>query len=192
MRAEPHHSAEDLAARIRREPRGKIARRLTAIRLALLGQVPEQIGPQVLLSARQVRTWINRYNRGGLDGLLDRKGRGRKGPLSAEQGQRLKQRLQAGPTEADGVCSLRGADVRRILEEEFGVLRCLQAVYGLMHRLGLEPLRPRPRHPNGDPARQEEFKKTSLGSSPRSPPPTPARRSRRGSRTRPASGRRAP
>jgi len=192
MHVEPHHTAEELAARIRREPRAKLARRLTAIRLALLGQAPEQVGPQVLLSARQVRTWISRYNASGLGGLLDREGRGRKGPLTAEQEQRLRQRLRAGPTEADGVCSLRGADVRRVLEEEFGVLRCLQAVYGLMHRLGFEPLRPRPRHPKGDPARREEFKKSCPRSSPRSPPRTPARRSRRGSRTRPASARRAP
>ncbi len=160
MHVEPHQTAEELAARIRCEPRAKLARRLTAVRLALLGQSPEQVGPQVLLSARQVRTWISRYNAAGPDGLLDRAGRGRKGPLTAEQRQRLKERLQAGPTPADGVRSLRGEDVRRILEKEFGVLRCLQAVYGLLHRLGFAPLRPRPRHPKGDAARQEEFKKS--------------------------------
>jgi transposase len=149
-----------LAARIRSEPRAKVARRLTAVRLALLGQAPEQVGSQVLLSARQVRTWITRYNAAGLDGLLDRKGRGRRGSLTAAQEQRLQERLRAGPTPADGVCSLRGEDARRILAEEFGVLRCLQAVYDLLHRPGFAPLRPRPRHPKGDPARQEAFKKS--------------------------------
>jgi putative transposase len=190
MYVQPHHTAEELAARIRTEPRGKLARRLTAVRLALLGQAPEQIGPQVLLPPRQVRTWLSRYNASGLGGLLDRQGKGRKGPLTPQQEELLKQRLEAGPTEADGVCSLRGEDVRRILKEEFGVLRCLQAVYDLLHRLGFSLLRPRPRHPKGDPARQEAFKK----SCPRRPPKrrrhTPDRRSRCGSRTRPASARR--
>jgi transposase len=190
MHVQPHHTAEDLAARIRSEPRAKLARRLTAVRLALLGQAPEQVGPQVLLSPRQVRTWVRRYNAAGLDGLRDRPGRGRKGPLTAAQEQRLKDRLRAGPTPADGVCSLRGEDVRRILAEEFGVLRCLQAVYGLLHRLGFEPLRPRPRHPKGDPARREAFKKSCPRPLRRSPRPTWARRSRSGSRTRPASARR--
>jgi transposase len=190
MHVEPHHTAEELAARIRSEPRAKLARRLTAVRLALLGQSPEQVGPQVLLSARQVRTWIARYNAGGPDGLLDRQGRGRKGPLTPEQQQRLRGRLKAGPTDADGVCALRGEDVRRILAEEFGVTRRLQAVYNLLHRLGFAPLRPRPRHPKGDPARQEEFKKSYPRPSPRSRRRAPASGSRCGSRTRPASGRR--
>jgi len=188
MHVEPHFAAEELAARIRSETDAKVARRLAAVRLALLGQTPEQVGPHVLLSARQVRTWVRRYNASGPDGLLDKKGRGRKGPLTPEQEQRLKRRVLAGPTAADGVCTLRGEDVRRILEEEFGVLRGLQAVYNLLHRLGLEPLRPRPRHPKGDPDAQEAFKKSCPRSSPPPPPPTPASGSRPGSRTRPASG----
>jgi len=187
MHVEPHHTADELAARIRGERSAKVARRLTAVRLALLGQTPEQVGPQVLLSARQVRTWITRYNARGPGGLLDLEGRGRKGPLTAQQQQALNRRVLAGPTQADGVCTLRGEDVRRILEKEFGVLRGLQAVYNLLHRLGLEPSRPRPRHPKGDPASQEAFQKSYPTSSPGSRRPAPARRSRCGSRTRPGS-----
>ena len=147
MHVEPHRTAEDLADLIRAEPRAKVARRLAAVRLALLGRTAGQIAGEVLLSERSVRAWVARYNAGGTDGLADRPGRGRKAPLAAGQEQRLKDRLRAGPTDAGGVCALRGEDVRRILAEEFGVLRSLQAVYDLLHRLGLEPLRPRPRHP---------------------------------------------
>ncbi len=145
------------------------------------------IAAQVLISDRQVRTWVARYNAGGPDALADRKGRGRPGPLTADQEQRLGERLRAGPTEADGVCTLRGRDVRRILEEEFGVLRSLQAVYDLLHRLGFEPLRPRPRHPRSDPQAQAAFKKSSGNRSARSRRLTPASGSTSGSRTRPAS-----
>ena len=161
MNVQPRHTPEELAALIRAEPRAKVARRLVAVRLALLGHGAAAIGGQVLLSERQVRTWIGRYNRGGAEALADRPGRGRKGPLSAEQQGRLRERLRAGATPADGVCSLRGRDVRAILEREFGVLRSLDAVYALMHRLGFEPLRPRPRHPKGDEAAREAFKKSS-------------------------------
>ena len=121
----------------------------------------------MLLSERQVRTWVARYNAGGADALIDRPGRGRKKALTGDQEQQLRDRLRAGPTDADGVCTLRGEDVRRILEREFGVTRCLQAVYDLLHRLGFEPLRPRPRHPKADPAAQDRFKKASPGGSPR-------------------------
>jgi transposase len=134
---------------------------------------------------------VARYNRGGPAALADRAGRGRPGPLTAEQVGQLLGRLRAGPTEADGVCVLRGEDVRSTLEAEFGVLRSLQAVYDLLHRLGFGPLRPRPRHPKGDPQRQEEFKKNSPAGSPNWPRPTPASGSRPGSRTRHASASRA-
>ena len=40
------------------------------------------------------------------------------------------------------------------------MVRSLDAVYDLMHELGFEPLRPRPRHPEADPDEQEAFKKT--------------------------------
>jgi len=187
MRVQPHHTPEQLATLIRTESRAKVARRLTAGRLALSGQTAPDIAAQVLLSDRQVRTWVARYNRGGLDALADQPGRGRHGPLTPEQEERLRDRLRKGATPADGVCVLRGEDVRRILEAEFGVLRSLQAVYDLLHRLGFGPLRPRPRHPGGDAEEQEAFKKSPPGGSPRSPQPTPASASRSGSRTRPAS-----
>src|SRR5262245_36505438 len=111
MHVEPHHTAAHLADLIRAEARAKRARRPTAVRLALLGQAAPAIAAQVLLSQRQVRTWVSRFNANGLDGLADLKGRGRRGPLDPEQQQRLKRRLLAGPTSADGCCAFRGRDV---------------------------------------------------------------------------------
>jgi transposase len=191
MHVEAHHSADHLAERIRAESRARIARRLSAVRLALLGHTATEVAQQVLLSERQVRTWVARYNDGGIEALADRPGRGRKKPLTDEQEQRLMARLRAGPTETDGVCALRGEDVKRILADEFGVVRCLQAVYDLLHRLGFEPLRPRPQHPKADPRAADAFKKGSPSASRRSAPPAPESGSRCGSRTRRGSGRRA-
>jgi transposase len=190
MHVEPHRTADQLAELIRSESRAKVARRLAAVRLALLGGAAPDVARQVLLSERQVRAWVARYNAGGPGSLADRPGRGRKKPLTDEQERRLGDRLRAGPTAADGVCTLRGEDVRRILEAEFGVVRCLQATYDLLHRLGFEPLRPRPRHPKADPAAAEAFKKASPAASPRSRRAAPASASRCGSRTRRGSGRR--
>ena len=71
---------------------------------------------------------------------------------------RLKQRLDAPPRPENGVGSLRAADVRRILEREFGVLMGRQAVYDLLHRLGSSDLMTRPHHENANPEVQEFFK----------------------------------
>lgn len=190
MHVEDHHTTDQLAELIRAEPRARMARRLNAVRLALLGHTAPEIAHQVLLSERQVRTWVARYNDGAVEALVDQPGRGRKKPLTDEQEQRLKARLCAGPTETDGVCTLRGQDVRRILKEEFGVVRCLQAVYDLLHRLGFECLRPRPQHPKADPEAADQFKKGSPNELPRSKRPIPNRASRSGSRTRRGSVRR--
>ncbi len=112
-------------------------------------------------SPRSVQKWVARYNRAGLSGLETKAGRGRKPLLTPQEAEQLRQRLAAGPLPGDGVCTLRGKDVQRILQHEFGQLRSLNAVYGLLHRLGYSSLVPRPQHPQADPAAQEEFKKSS-------------------------------
>ncbi len=75
MRVEPRHTPEEPAALARAEPSGRVARRLRAVRLAVLGRAAEAVGPLVLLSGRQVKTWVARYNAGGAESLADRPGR---------------------------------------------------------------------------------------------------------------------
>ena len=75
--------------------------------------------------------------------------------------ERLRVRLDAGPTAEDAACTPRGPEVRAILDREFGVLYSLPAVYVLLHRLGYSCLDPRPRHRKADPEAREGFKKKS-------------------------------
>jgi transposase len=153
---------EDLRRLCRREKSAPLARRLRIIILAAQHETAEAIGHQVDLSPRQVQNWVRRYNRDGVAGLKDREGRGPKPSLTAEEADRLRSRLDAGPAPEDGVCTLRGKDVQRILEEEFGKIRKIGAVYKLLHSLGYSSLVPRPRHHRADPKTQEAFKKSSL------------------------------
>ena len=161
MRVDPHYTADELAELARTEGRPAVARRLGAIRLAVLGDTALDIAEDLGSSERAVRGWVARYNAGGPAALIGRPGRGRRGPLDAAGQEKLKARLRVGATPDDGVCTLRGQDVRRILKDEFGVVRSLAATYDLLHRLGFEPLRPRPRHPKASPADQEAVKKHS-------------------------------
>jgi transposase len=191
MRVVAHHSVAELRQFIRREERATMVRRLQAVLGALEGESSQALASRVLLCERAIRSWVSRYNQQGLAGLEDRPGRGRRKALSDEQERQLQARIRAGATAADGVCSLRGEDVRRILAEEFGVVRQLQTTYDLLHKLGFTVLRPRPQHPDADPAAQEEFKKKPPRSSRKSKPSAPRSRSKSGSRTKPASARRA-
>jgi len=118
----------------------------------------DEIARRLGRSPRFVDEWAGRYRSGGLDALVPRKPRGATAKLSPEQVQKLKQRLDAGPIEADGVCTLRGKDVVRILEAEFGVKHTIGSIYKVLHRIGYSCLAPRSRHEKNDPAAIEAFK----------------------------------
>lgn len=161
--ADRHTFAElQQLARRQKEPRPRLG--LQAVVLAKEGRTAKQIAHALGLGLRTAQQYVQDYNTGGVEALRDKRtgehDRGRHHHLAPEQEQWLCQRLDAGPLPEDGVCSLRGADVRRIIEQKAGVLYSLSGVYDLLHRLGCSCLMPRPRHPKADPAAQEAFKKT--------------------------------
>ena len=158
MHVESHLPLEELRRLERVEKDANRTRRMRIIILAAEGWTAPAIAMAVGLSRRICQRWVARYNNEGLAGLDDHRGREPQLPLSPEQEQEFRRRLEAGPTDEDLVCSLRGKDFQRILAEEFNLLRSLPAVYWLLHRLGYSYLRPRPRHRKADPAAIEEFK----------------------------------
>lgn len=154
-----HDSIEQLESQFSGERDARVAKRVLMVMEARRGETAKQIALRVCLTDRMVQKWIERYNAEGLAGLVDRPGRGRKPPLADDEEQRFRDRLERGPTTADGVCVFRGEDVRRVLQAEFGKRMSLSAAYDLLHRLGYSSLMPRPKHRRADPAAQEEFKK---------------------------------
>jgi transposase len=165
VHVEPHHSSDQLRRLARREASGRVAVRLLAVASAMEHKPAPQVAQEMGVARRTVQDWVRWYNGGGVDELRDAGGRGRKPTLNPEERARLKARLDAGPSDADGgVCTLRGRDVQRILREEFGKVRGLTSVYQLLHALGYNDLVPRPQHPNGaSAAEQDAFKKTRPG-----------------------------
>lgn len=157
------HRPDDLE-RLRRcvaaERRALQRDRYRAVLLVAEGQLEgEEVARRLGRSPRFVDEWAGRYRRGGLDALVPRKPRGATPKLSPEQQDRLKARLDAGPLPADGVCTLRGRDVVRILQVEFGVRHTIGSVYSVLRRIGYSCLSPRPRHEKNDPAAVESFKR---------------------------------
>jgi transposase len=116
-----HHSRGELQKLFRQEKDARIAKRIWMVWQARSGRSEPQITVGIGLSRRTVQVWVQRYNAEGLAGLRDRVGRGRKPILLPEEQQAITQRLEAGPQEGD-VCSLRGLDFQRFIEERFGKL----------------------------------------------------------------------
>ena len=157
MEVREHVSLEMLERIERKETDVRQSKRLRIIILAMRGFTAPAIAMSIGLSRRICQRWVQRFNRWGLAGLEDQRSTGRSPTLTPEQEEEVRERLQAGPTADDGVCSLRGADIQRILAQQFGILRSLPAVYALLHRLGYSYLRPRPRHRKADPQVQAAF-----------------------------------
>ena len=163
MRVEPRNTLEELLEAVRRTSDADERDRVRMVVHAKEGQTGAAIAERLGYTSRAVRKWVRRYNEGGLEGLKDLPRSGRPRHLEKSKDEDVRQRLDAGARPEDGVCVLRGEDVRRILEEEFGASYSLSGTYVVLHRLGYSSLAPRPQHPDADPAAQEEFEKNSPG-----------------------------
>ena len=132
--------------------------RLQAVILAKKGDTAPEIARALGFSRRAVQAWVAAYNRGGLEALPDRPHPGRTPTLPHDQEVRFLERIEAPPRPGDGICELRGTDIRRILEQEFDARYSQSGVYKLLHRLDYNDLMPRPQHPDSSPEAQEFFK----------------------------------
>ena len=152
-----HHPLEQLHDLAQATPQKRLWRRIQTVVLAKQGRTAQDIADALGCSLKAVKNWVAQYNRAGIPALHERPRRGRPPLLDPQEYPRWKQRLDAPPRPEDGVCTLRGLDIRRILEQEFGVLMSLQAVSDLLHRFGFSSLMPRPQHEAANPEVQEFF-----------------------------------
>jgi len=153
-----HHTLQQLQDLAQAIPQKRLWRRVQAVVLAKQGRTAEDIAQALGCSLRAVKNWGAQYNQGGIAALHERPRSGRPPGLDPQEYPRLKQRLDAPPRPEDGVCTLRGRDIQRVLAQEFGAPMGLQAVYDLLHRLDYSSLMPRPQHEESNPEVQEFFK----------------------------------
>ena len=143
------------------EANAKQRDRYRAAFLALQSQETEEIMRMLRRSRGFVQRWAYAYRDGGIEALVPGKPKGRPVILGRQQEPAFLARIDAGPTEADGVCAFTCHDARRILEDEFKARYTYEGARCLLHRLGYTPLRPRPRHERHDPALIQEFKRSA-------------------------------
>lgn len=152
---------ERLGRLIRRERNARQRDRFRVVLLALRGREKLDIAGLLGVAKSTVEHWVYAYRDGGVDALYPGKAPGATPKLTPAQQEAFRARMLDGPREADGVCTLRGRDAVRILNDEFGVDYALNGVYDLLHRLGLSCLSPRPRHEKNDPAAMEAFRRSA-------------------------------
>lgn len=140
-----------LQQRVRTESNAKARDRCRCVLMAIQGLTAPQIAQRIDRSRSFVQRWCYAYRDHGLAGLEPKVQSGRPHRLATTQQPAFKQRILDGPTQDDGVCTLRGVDAQRILQDEFGVSYSLNGVYKLLHQLNLSVLVPRPEHRKAEP-----------------------------------------
>jgi len=140
----------------------KAARRMLAIALVMEGANRKTAAQTCGMDRQTLRDWVHRYNAEGLEGLTNRRSTGPAPLLSVEQKAELAQIVREGPDPAtDGVVRWRRVDLKRKIEDRFGVVMHERTVGKQLASLGFRRLSVRPQHPRSDPDAQEAFKKTS-------------------------------
>jgi transposase len=111
------------------------------------------------MDRQTLRDWVHRFNAAGPDGLRDSWSSGPQARLSPEQLAELAEVVETGPDPAVDV-RWRRIDLKKVIEERFGVAYHERHVSTLLKRLGFSHVSARPRHPAQDAKIVEAFKKT--------------------------------
>ena len=100
------------------------------------------------MDRQTLRDWAHRYNAEGVSGLFNRRPPDPPCLLSAAQKEELAEMVRAGPDpETDGVVRWRRIDLKRKIEERFGVTMHERTVGKQLASLGFRRLSARPQHP---------------------------------------------
>jgi transposase len=150
-----------LAARAKDAGQSRRLLALAAVREGMSRGEAARIGG---MDRQTLRDWVLRFNAEGPDGLMNRSLPGRACWLSADQLRELAEIVETGPApETDGIVRWRRIDLKRVIEERFGVVYAERSISRLLADLGFVHISARPQHPKVI----EAYKKTSPARSPR-------------------------
>jgi len=146
---------------VRKEKNAEQRDRYRVALLAIEGHEADRIAEATARSRRFVQRWAYAYRDGGIAGIATKPRPGRASFLSEAQRRQVAERVRAGATAADGVTVLRGKDLQRWIDAQFGKFYSLSGIYHLLHSMGFELLSPRPRHPKHDPKKAKQFRRSA-------------------------------
>ncbi len=155
------YDAAQLRALAKRSRDPRQIRRLLALAAVHDGMSRAEAAKVGGMDRQTLRDWAHRLNAEGPEGLRDRPRAGRPRRLTEAQMEELAEIVETGPDPAtDGVIRWRRIDLKRVIEERFGVVYSERAVSDLLAKLAFSYISGRPRHPRQDQRVLDGFKKT--------------------------------
>jgi len=148
----------DFARMAKREPHARTRQRFIVLSHLKDKKTITEISKTFRLSRSTIRSWIDRLEEEGINGLKEKTGRGSKLKLPIDQHKAFKQAvLELQHNRRGG--RIRGEDVLRLIKEKFGVDCSIDTVYRTLARVNLAWITGRSIHPKTNFEAQETFKK---------------------------------
>lgn len=110
-------------------------------------------------SFKQITNWVHQFEQGGIEGLRDKPGRGRKSQLSDEQYERVRQVLINETPENHGFNTVTwtGPLLIEYIKNEFGISYKKAQIYNIIKSLGFTYQKGKGTYPESDQLAQESF-----------------------------------
>lgn len=143
--------------RVERDPRIKI--KLQALYHLQTGRSLKDVAEIVLSNDKTVRSWLRNFVDFDYEGLIERKGRGRKPRLPSDEEEKFKKKLDALQESRKGG-RITAEDIRNLLTERFDCNYSIQGVYTLLDRLNIVWISGRSKHPRHSQEAIDQFKTT--------------------------------
>lgn len=123
------------------------------------GKSLSEAARMVKVFPRTVIRWVSKFRKNGINALKEQSGRGRKRRIEEKDEAAIGGAVEEMQSKREGG-RIRGADVREIIEAQYGVNLSNGSLYRVLHRAGLSWITGRSQHPKADVKMQEDFKKT--------------------------------
>jgi len=154
------HTADSIKALIRKDERYGIGIRLYAVYQVSKGQSSRKLEDLYNTSFKQITNWVHRFEKEGLEGLKDKKGRGRKDRLTLIQKQEITMVLENElPTKYGyNTATWTGPLLINWIKKEFKIEYKKAQIYNIIKTLGFSYQKGKGIFPEANKEKQENFK----------------------------------
>lgn len=154
------YTPEQIKALIKEDKKFNVGIRLYAVYQVSLGVSSRKLEQLYHVSFKQITNWVHRFEAEGIEGLMDKPGRGRKSRLSDEQKEKLRDIiLKKSPIDYGfNTETWTGPLIIQVINQDFGISYKEAQVYNILKQLNLSYQRARGYYPEADKEKQEEFK----------------------------------
>src|SRR3989344_972142 len=150
---------DDLEKKFKFENNANVKTRIQIILYLREGKSQREVSAELRISVGIVPYWKKRFEKEGFDGLIDKKGRGRKSKLSKKEVFLLLKKIDEGVLLSDGYKrGYKTKDVKTLIQKEFSVFYSDRHITRLLHSVKYNLKVPRPRNKSRNQNSVDEFK----------------------------------